>query len=169
MAIKIILEIIVLWVCFAIYMAIFVAKKGPVGAAFFYPKQVQHRIVDIGLITEAQLKRRRNIAYILLVAGDFMIPLIMILNINGATSYWDCVWQYYVLFIGQEFFDWFVVDTLWVTMSSWWIIKGTEDLLYTWHDPKLKALKMPKLLIVTIPIALVFGGAYYLIGMQAGI
>ena len=52
-----------------------------------------------------------------------------------------------------------------VTMSSRWIIPGTEDLLDTWHDPKLKAFKMPKLLIVTIPIALIFGGAYYLIGM----
>ena len=73
------------------------------------------------------------------------------------------VWQFYILFIGQELFDWLAVDTFWVTMSSWWIIPGTEDLLDTWHDPKLKAFKMPKLLIVTIPIALIFGGAYYLI------
>lgn len=167
MAIRIGLEIIVLWGFFAVYMAIFVARKGPVGAAFFYPKQVQHRIVELGLITEAQLKRRRNFAYILLVAGDFLIPLIMVIYINGATNYWDCVWQFYVLFIGQELFDWLAVDTIWVTMSSWWMIEGTEDLSYTWHDPKLKALKMPKLLIMTIPIALIFGGAYYLIGMIA--
>lgn len=165
MAIRIGLEIIVLWGCFAAYMAIFVGKKGPVGAAFFYPKEVQQRIVELGLITEAQLKRRRNFAYFLLIAGDFVIPFIMVVLINGAVSYWDCVWQYYVLFIGQELFDWLVVDTFWVTMSSWWIIEGTEDLLDTWHDPKLKALKMPKLLIMTIPIALIFGGAYYLIGM----
>ena len=146
-------------------MAIFVGKKGPVGAAFFYPKEVQQRVVELGLITEAQLKKRRNFAYILLVAGDFLIPLIMIVYINGAASYWDCVWQFYILFIGQELFDWLAVDTFWVTMSSWWIIPRTEDLLDTWHDPKLKAFKMPKLLIATIPIALIFGGAYYLIGM----
>lgn len=60
---------------------------------------------------------------------------------------------------------WFVVDTLWVTMSSWWIIKGTEDLLDTWHDPRLKATKMPKMFVLTIPVALVIGGAYCLIGM----
>ena len=75
------------------------------------------------------------------------------------------IWQFYILFIGQELFDWLAVDTLWVTMSSWWIIEGTEDLLYTWHDPKLKVLKMPKLLIMTIPLALIFGGAYHLIGI----
>lgn len=165
MAIKIGLEILVLWIGFAVYMAIFVGKKGPVGAAFFYPKEVQQRVVELGLITEAQLKKRRNFAYILLVAGDFVIPLIMIVYINGAASYRDCVWQFYILFIGQELFDWLAVDTFWVTMSSWWIIPGTEDLLDTWHDPKLKAFKMPKLLIATIPIALIFGGAYYLIGM----
>ena len=121
--------------------------------------------MELGLITEAQLKKRLNFAYIILVAGDFLIPLIMIVYINGAASYWDCVWQFYILFIGQELFDWLAVDTFWVTMSSWWIIPRTEDLLDTWHDPKLKAFKMPKLLIATIPIALIFGGAYYLIGM----
>lgn len=167
MVVRIILEIIVLWICFAIYMAIFVVNKGPVGAAFFYPKQMQQRILELGLITESQLKRRRNFAYVLLLAGDLIIPFIMIVNINGAVSYWDCVWQYYVLFVGQELFDWLVVDTFWVTMSSWWIIEGTEDLSYTWHDPKLKALKMPKLMLITIPLALILGGAYYLIGMLA--
>lgn len=50
MAIKIGLEILVLWIGFAVYMAIFVGKKGPVGAAFFYPKEVQQRVVELGLI-----------------------------------------------------------------------------------------------------------------------
>ena len=164
MAVKIILEIIVLWIFLAVYMAIFVARKGPIGAAFFYPKQMQQRFLELGLITETQLRRRRNAAYILLIAADIIIPFIMVVLINGAVSYWDGVWQFYVLFIGQEFFDWFVIDTLWVAMSSWWMIKGTEDLSYTWHDPKVKALKMPKLIIMTIPLSLIIGGAYYLIG-----
>lgn len=45
MAVKIILEIIGLCVWFAIYMAILVAGKGPLGGAFFYPKQVQQRLL----------------------------------------------------------------------------------------------------------------------------
>ena len=165
MAVKIILEIIGLWMWLAIYMTILVAKKGPVGATFFYPKQMQQRIVELELITEEQLKKRRNFAYILLLAGDLLIPFFMVVLINDAKSYWDCVWQYYILFIGQEFFDWLVIDTFWVTMSSWWIIQGTEDLLSIWHEPKLKASKMPKLLIGTIPLAVLVGGIYYLIVM----
>lgn len=165
MAVKIILEIIGLWIWFAIYMAILVIGKGPLGAAFFYPKQVQQRFVELGLITEDQIKKRKNWGYILLLAGDLIIPFLLIFLINGAGSYWDYVWQYYVLFIGMEFFDWLVVDTFWVTMSSWWVIEGAEDLSYTWHDPKLKAFKMPKLLIVTVPAAALIGGIYYLIGM----
>lgn len=165
MAGKIILEIIGLWIWFAIYMAILVAGKGPLGAAFFYPKQVQQRLVELGLITEEQIKKRRNLGYTLLLAGDFTIPFLMIFLINGAESYWDYAWQYYVLFVGMEFFDWLVVDTFWVSMSSWWVIEGTEDLSYIWHDPKLKALKMPKLLVGAIPVAALIGGIYYLIGM----
>lgn len=164
MAVKIILEIILLWIWFAIYMAILVGKKGPVGASYFYPKQVQQRIVELGLRTEEQIKSERNFAYILLIAGDIIIPFFMVVFINGARSYWDCAWQYYLLFYGMEFFDWFAVDTLWVAKSSWWIIPGTEDLLHTWHDPKLKSSKMLKLLIITIPIAVIAGGIYCLIG-----
>ncbi|MFR2154640.1 MAG: hypothetical protein ACLS48_08385 [[Eubacterium] siraeum] len=34
---------------------------------------------------------------------------------------------------------------------------GTEDLLDTWHDPKYKATKMLKLLIMTVPVAALAG------------
>lgn len=165
MAVKIIVEIMVLWVWFAVYMEILVRKKGPVGGAYFYPKQVQQRIIELGLRTKEQIKKERNFAYILLAAGDLIIPFIMIVIVNGTRTFWDCVWQYYVLFYGMEFYDWFMVDTLWVAKSSWWVIPGTEDLLHLWHDPKLKSAKMLKLLVITIPVAVLVGGIYCLIGM----
>ena len=35
---KIIVEILILWVCYALYMELLVRKRGPVGGIFFYPK-----------------------------------------------------------------------------------------------------------------------------------
>ena len=49
-------------------------------------------------------------------------------------TYFSCCWQFYILFLGAEFFDWLVIDTIWVALSDWWIIPGTEDLNDTWHS-----------------------------------
>lgn len=163
MVMKLFIEILLLWVWFALYMEIIVRKRGPVGGIFFYPKVMQERVKELELITDEELRRRKKFAYILLIAGDIIIPLVMIVFVNKAGTYFECVWQYYILFLGMEFYDWLFVDQIWVAMSSWWMIPGTEDLLDTWHSAKIKAMKMPKLVVFSIPIAMIGGGICYLV------
>lgn len=168
MLLKILIEILILWVIYAAYMVRLVYKRGPVGGIFFYPKAMQERVIELGLITEKELKVRRNIAYAALIVLMLVVPLIMIVMINEARSYWDCCWQFYVLFLGAEFFDWLVIDTLWVAMSDWWIIPGTEDLNDTWHSVNVKKWKMVKLIPFAVPLAAIVGGLYWLAGRLAG-
>lgn len=163
MVINIIIEILILWCMFAIYMAVLVGRKGPLGGIQFYPKEVQERVVERKLITKEQIKKQRIVSLWLLVVLDVVILFIMIIGINHAKSCWECVWQWYVLFMGQELFDWFAVDVFWVTMTSWWIIPGTEDLLHLWHDPWIKCKGKLKLIPAAVPVAAVAGGLYYLI------
>ncbi len=59
---KLIVEILILWVCYALYMAILVHQRGPIGGIFFYPKVMQERVTQLGLITAEELKRRRTFA-----------------------------------------------------------------------------------------------------------
>lgn len=165
MAVKIILEVIVLWIWFAVFMGILVRKRGPLGGIQYYPKEVKKRVVELGLITEEQIKKQAVSSSILLLISDILIPFFMIIFINGARTYWDCAWQYYVLFMGQELYDWFVVDVWWVAISAWWIIPGTEDLLPLWHDPIIKFKGKLKLPVISIPLAAIVGGLYFLIGM----
>lgn len=75
---------------------------------------------------------------------------------------WSC--GFYVLFLGAEFFDWLVIDTIWVAISDWWLIDGTEDLNDTWHNVNVKKWKFAKLIPVSIPIAAMVGGLYWIIG-----
>ena len=164
MARTIAIEILILWVCYALYMAILVHGRGPIGGIFFYPKAMQDRVVELGLISDRELKSRRRFAYILLIAWMLLIPLIMIVFVNSARSYWDCCWQFYALFLGAEFFDWLVIDTIWVALSDWWLIPGTEDLNGTWHSVHVKQWKMVGLIPISIPIAAIVGGLYWLIG-----
>ena len=71
---------------------------------------MQERVKELGLITEEELRRRKSFAYILLLVGDILIPLVMIVFVNKAGTYFECVWQYYILFLGMEFYDWLFVD-----------------------------------------------------------
>jgi len=160
-------EIPILWICYALYMAILVHRRGPIGGIFFYPKVMQERVIELGLITAEVLKRRRNYACVLLLTWMILVPLVMIVFVNGARSFWDCFWQYYVLFLGAEFFDWLVIDTIWVALSDWWLIPGTEDLNDTWHSTKVKRWKLVKLIPLSVPVAAIVGGLYWLIGRLA--
>ena len=165
---KIIIEILILWVCYALYMAILVHRRGPIGGIFFYPKAMHDRVIGLGLITPEELRKRRNFAYILLLAWMILVPLVMIVFVNGVRSYWDCCRQYYVLFLGAEFFDWLVIDTVWVALSDWWLIPGTEDLDDTWHSTKVKRWKMVKLIPFSVPVAAIVGGLCRLVGKLIG-
>jgi len=46
---KLIIEVLIMWILYAIYMAILVHGKGPVGGIFFYPTAMQDRVVELGL------------------------------------------------------------------------------------------------------------------------
>ncbi len=168
MVIKIIAEILILWVIYAIYMEILVRRRGPIGGVFFYPKVIQNRVMELNLITEKELKNRRLYAYILLIAWMIIIPMIMIVFINGARTYIDCCMQFCILFLGAEFYDWLFIDTIWVALSDWWIIPGTEDLLDTWHSTSIKKWKMLKLVPFSIVLSFIIGGLYYLVGLLFG-
>ena len=145
------LEIVFLWVCYAAYMAMLVHKRGPIGGIFFYPQVMIDRVKALGLITEAEFRKRKRFACALLIAWMLVIPGIMILGINGARSYWDCCWQFYALFLGAE-------------LSDWWLIPGTEDLNDTWHSVHVKQWKMLQLIPFSAPLSAAVGGLYWLIG-----
>lgn len=165
MVVKMIVEVLFMWLIYALYMAILVGKKGPIGGIFFYPKVMQERTVELGLITREELKQRKINAFVLLITLMLVIPAIFILFVNKARSYFDCSLQFYVLFLGAEFFDWLFIDTFWVAMSDWWLIEGTEDLNDTWHNVNVKKWKFVKLIPFAIPLAAIVGGLYWLIGL----
>ena len=161
---KLIIEVLIMWILYAIYMAILVHGKGPVGGIFFYPMAMQDRVVELGLTTKDKIKRGKTFAFVLLFVWMFVVPMIMILIVNRTRSYLGCCIQVYILFLGAEFFDWLVIDTIWVAMSDWWLIAGTEDLNDTWHNVNVKKWKFVKLIPFSVPVAAIVGGIFFLIG-----
>jgi len=163
MLLKIIVEILVLWLIFSLFMWLLVGRgRGVMGGIQYAPKQVQKRVVECGLTTEENIRNQTVCAGLLLVLIDIIVPFLMIYFINGGRSWWEFVWQWCVLIMGQELYDWLAVDLYWVCYTDWWLIPEAQDLNYLWRDPKIYLKKYIKMYIIVIPVlALILGSLCY--------
>lgn len=122
-----VLECIV--ICFILLVPCVVAiANGVEQAAFLFEKDVQDRVVQMGLVTRERL--RRNRMAFKLVALPVMIAFVIwaVYGVNGARGFWQPFWQIYVLAMAEGLFDRFFIDWYWVGRTRAWTIPGTEDL-----------------------------------------
>lgn len=103
--------------------------NGPVGLVNFYEKDVQDRVVELGLTTKEKIKRNSTISTIaLFVPIIFLVPA-MVYFVNGARGFWDIFWQISIILWVMGLFDRIFIDWYWVGHTKAWFIKGTEDLM----------------------------------------
>lgn len=122
-----ILECIV--ICFILLVPCVVAiANGVEQAAFLYEKDVQDRVVRLGLVTREGLDRNRKIFKITTMAVMVAFVLWAVYGINGARGFWRPFWQIWVLAMAEGLFDRFFIDWYWVGRTKTWTIPGTEDL-----------------------------------------
>lgn len=116
-------------ICFILLVPCVVAiANGIHNAAFLFERDVQDRVVGMGLVAREQLHKNkiRFKFYTLLVMVLFVIWAVY--GINGARGFWNPFWQIYVLAMAEGLFDRFFIDTYWVGHTRAWTIPGTEDL-----------------------------------------
>jgi len=162
MLLKLMIEILVLWVLFFVFMWILVGRgRGPLGGIQYYPEHIQHRVVECGLTTEENIRNQRICSAVLLILMDMIVFFIMIYFINGGRSWWEFVWQWWILIMGQELYDWFIVDVYWCCYTDWWAIPEAQDLIDEWAVPKNMHRKKIQLYLILPVFALIFGSLSY--------
>lgn len=116
--------------CFLMLLVCVVAiANGPAGGVYFYEKEVQDRVVELGLSTKEKIKRDYAVAgACLFVPLLFFVP-VMVYFINGARGFRDSFIQILIIFLIDGFFDRIYIDWFWVGKTKAWIIPGTEDLM----------------------------------------
>ncbi len=103
--------------------------NGPVGSVYFYEKDVQERVVELGLTTKEKIKRGNSAAStIIMISVVFFTPA-MVYFINGARDFWGIFWQITVVLLIAGLFDRIFIDWFWVGKTKAWLIPGTEDLM----------------------------------------
>lgn len=145
----IILESIVM--CFILIMVCVVRiANGPVGSVYFFEKNVQERVIELGLTTKEKIKKDYAIIVIVLFTSVlFLVPL-MVYFINGAREFWDIFWQITIILWIMGAFDRIFIDWYWVSHTKAWIIPGTEDLMP--YIPKKIVIKRWISTIICYPI-----------------
>ena len=117
-------------VCFIVLMACVVGiANGAVNLVFLYEKEVQDKVVEMGLITREKIKRNKMLFMLFGMLPCWIFMICAVYFINGARGFWDDFWQIYVIMMTEGLFDRLFIDFYWVGKTKAWIISGTEELM----------------------------------------
>ena len=117
-------------VCFILLTACVVGiANGAVNLVCLYEKEVQDKVVEIGLITREKIKRNKILFFIFGMLPCWVFMVYAVYFINGARGFWDGFWQMYVIMMIEGLFDRLFIDFFWVGKTKAWIISGTEELM----------------------------------------
>ena len=122
-----ILECIV--ICFILFLpCVVVIANGIHNGAFLFEKDVQERVIQMGLITKEKIDRNRKMFKISTMVVMIAFVLWAVYGINGARGFITPFLQIYALVMAEGLFDRFFIDAYWVGHTKAWTIPGTEDL-----------------------------------------
>ena len=116
--------------CFIVLICLVIGiANGPVNLVSLYEKEVQDRVVELGLITKEKISR--NALYFMLfgMLPFFMFILYAVYGINGTRGFMNGFKEICVLLLMEGLFDRLFIDYWWVGKTEAWIIEGTEDLM----------------------------------------
>ena len=103
-------------------------RNGAIGMVHLYDQKVQERVVQLGLSTADEIRKRSVLFRSLCLPGYLIYVLICVYVINGARGFFEGFWQGFVILFIMNLIDRFLIDEYWVGHTKAWIIPGTEDL-----------------------------------------
>ena len=153
-------QLIVYLLVFTLMVKIAV-RDNALNGIYFYPREVQKRVVEIGLIDEAAINKKRKrfmIAFYIVMAA----LLLAIIGLCNKVSDFKSAYLQAVLFLEvMNWYDGFIIDEIWVRFSKFWVIPGLEDMDYvqSWTQMFRKRLVLTAIWLVGAAIiaALVVG------------
>ena len=113
-------------IAFSIF--VFLIKQGAVGLVVLYSKDMQEKIVELGLTTSARIKKNAlviNVYFIFLYAAYLLVCVYMF---NGARGFFAGFWQMTVILLIMGLSDRLIMEALLIGHAKACIIQGAEGL-----------------------------------------
>ncbi len=95
---------------------------------FFYDKEVQKKVVDLGIISEEKIKNNHRSFVLYGILPYFVFVIVSVFVINKARGFLEGFLQLTAILLIEGFFDRLFIDWYWVNHTEAWIIPGTEEL-----------------------------------------
>ena len=115
--------------CFILLMYCVIGiRNGAVGLVCLYEKDVQERVVELGLVTKEQIKKQFLVSSIVLFVPLFTLVPYMVYGVTCVTDFTEGFIQMTIILVIMGLFDRFFIDWYWVGHTKAWLIPGTEDL-----------------------------------------
>ncbi len=102
--------------------------NGPEGMVFFYEKDVNDRVVELGLTTTEKIKKTSLISSLALFIPQLTVIPIVVYFYNGVNGFWNGFLQLLGIYMIANLFDRLFIDEWWVGHTKAWLIPGTEEL-----------------------------------------
>ena len=154
------LEIVIFNVIIYTICGINMAKKGKLGMIQEYPKAIQNRCRELGLIEESsgKLMKKATIGKIGFFIGYIVLQTVLAYYIGGARTFFTGWLHGYLMWVAEMWFDALVVDCLWFCHSKKMVIPGTEDMVDAyhdyWHHIKYAVIGMFTQAVIALPVGL---------------
>lgn len=157
----IIVQLIIYLLVFTLMVKIAV-RDNALNGIYFYPKEVQKRALEIGLIDEPTINKKRKHFMIAFYIVMTVLLLCIIGLWNQAADFKTAYLQALLFLEVMNWYDGFIIDEVWVRFSRFWDIPGLEDMDYV--QPWAQMFK--KRLLLTI---IWFVGAAIIAGIVVGV
>ena len=104
---------------------------------FFYPKPVQEKVYALGL-TDRQSVRRQRKRFMAAFFTVMAAALVLIIRVwNGIHAFLPAYWQTLLFLEVMNWYDGIIIDKLWVGLSAFWVIPGTEGVPFVQTWPRV--------------------------------
>lgn len=157
---KYLLESVIFIVVVYAVCSVNLIKKGRLGIIQEYPKAIQDRCRELGLINEdsGKLTRKATIGKLGFFIGYIILQTLLAYYIGGARTFFQGWLNGYIMWVVEVWFDALIMDCLWFCHSKKMIIPGTEDMVDAyhdyWHHIKYAVIGMFTQAVIALPVGL---------------
>ena len=122
--------------CVLFTLFVFLMSRNPIKTVFNYPPAIIERCYRMGLVNESN--RPGGAAFyakkiVAMVVFGVLLGL-LVRYVNGCETYICGALTSYALWVAVNWFDALVMDCIWFCHDKHFVIPGTEDMEYAYHD-----------------------------------
>ena len=121
--------------CSIFTLMVYAMSREPIKTLYNYPPKIQERVKSLEKYKDKIPTKKNKVLAKIFASIIFLIIISVILRyINGYTNFIDSFKYGFLLWTIVNIYDAIVLDIIWFCHDKHFIFKGTEDMIYEYHN-----------------------------------